>query len=121
MPGRRAMGALEAEVLAHLWASPGPLTPGEVREAMADPPAYTTVMTILTRLWRKGLVERQPRGRAYAYQPVVSEAELAAQRMKATLDTTRDRAAALSRFVGGLSRREERVLRKILDDLDAQR
>jgi len=116
---RRAMGALEAEVLTHLWASADALVPGEVRDAMVDPPAYTTVMTILTRLWDKGLVEREPRGRAFAYRPLVSEADLAAQRMRATLEGTTDREAALSRFVSALSRREERALRKILDDLDS--
>lgn len=117
MAARRAMGALEAEVLAHLWASADALVPAQVREAMADPPAYTTVMTILTRLWQKGLVDREPRGRAFAYRPVVSEADLAAQRMRATLEATTDREAALSRFVSALSRREERALRKILHDL----
>lgn len=45
MNNRRAMGALEAEVLAHLWAVDGPLTPAEVLARMDDAPAYTTVMT----------------------------------------------------------------------------
>ncbi|MDQ3570240.1 MAG: BlaI/MecI/CopY family transcriptional regulator [Actinomycetota bacterium] len=115
------MGSLEAEVLAHLWASADAMVPAEVRQAMADPPAYTTVMTILTRLWQKGLVERESRGRAFAYRPLVSEADLAAQRMRATLQATTDREAALSRFVSALSRREERALRKILDDLGPER
>jgi predicted transcriptional regulator len=121
VPQRRPMGALEAEVLSLLWSKTEPATPAEVLEAMPDPPAYTTIMTILTRLWRKGLVEREPRGRAYAYRPVISEADLAAQRMRATLDATADREGALSQFVSGLSRREERALRKILSSLDKRR
>lgn len=118
MAERRAMGALEATVLTCLWRSDDALTPSEVIEAMDDPPAYTTVMTILTRLWRKGLVGRELRGRAYAYQAVVSEAELAAQRMRATLLKASDRQDALSHFVGTLTKREERALRRILGDLE---
>lgn len=112
------MGALENIVLSCLWRAKGALTPGEVVEAIDDPPAYTTIMTILTRLWNKGLVERESRGRAYAYRPLVGESELAARRMRATLEATSDRQGALSHFVGTLSKREERALRKILDDTD---
>ena len=110
------MGALENIVLTALWRAKDALTPGEVVETIDDPPAYTTIMTILTRLWHKGLVEREARGRAYAYRPLVGEAELAARRMRATLESTSDRQDALSHFVGTLSKRDERALRKILDD-----
>lgn len=115
MNKRRAMGALEAEVLAHLWAVDGPLTPAEVLARMDDAPAYTTVMTILTRLWQKGLIERHPRGRAYAYRPLVGEAELAAKRMQSTLEAASNREAALSHFVGSLSKRDERALLRIIE------
>ena len=118
MADRRAMGALEAEVLAVLWSASGWLTPAEVIEGMQDPPAYTTVMTILTRLWGKGLVERESRRRAFAYRPLVGEAELAARRMRATLDAASNREAALSHFVGTLSKRDERALRRIIEELD---
>jgi len=114
------MGALEADVLAQLWAAPDSMIPAEVRAAMGDTLAYTTVLTILTRLWQKGLVVRDLRGRAYAYSPAVSEAELAARRMRAALDRTRDREAALSRFVGTLSKRDERALRRVITELDGK-
>lgn len=115
------MGSLEAEVLAQLWARDDPATPADVLAAMETDLAYTTVMTILIRLWKKGLVERERRGRAYAYRPVVTEAELTANRMRAMLDRSRDREGALSRFVGSLPKREERALRRILGQLDAGR
>lgn len=113
------MGELESAVLAQLWAAGEPLTPAGVRDGLGDELAYTTVMTILIRLWKKGLVERERRGRAYAYRPVVTEAELTARRMRAMLDRSRDREGALSRFVGALPEREERALRRILAELDA--
>jgi predicted transcriptional regulator len=114
---RRAMGELETDVLSLLWAADEPLTPRDVLERLDSGLAYTTAMTILTRLWQKGLVERDERGRAYAYSPAVTEAELAAQRMQATLEQTHDREATLSRFVGSLSQRDERTLRAIVESL----
>lgn len=110
------MGALESGVLRCLWQADKALTPADVLAAIDDPPAYTTIMTILTRLWQKGLVDREQRGRAFAYRPLVSESELAARRMRATLEAASDRQGALSHFVGTLSKREERALRKILDE-----
>lgn len=114
MAERREMGSLEAEVLAQLWAAGRPVTPAEVLDALGEQLAYTTVTTILTRLQAKGLVERSPVGRRFAYRPALSEADLAAQRMRSTLDTARDREAALSRFVGTLSDDDEAALRRIL-------
>jgi len=118
---RREMGQLEGEVLAALWAAPDAMTPAEVAAALDTDLAYTTVMTVLTRLWKKGLTAREARGRAYAYRPAISEADLAAQRMKATLQRVSDRDAALSRFVGSLPRRDERRLRQILEEMDTNR
>ena len=116
MAERRPMGALEAEVLDVLWRSDGPVTPADVRAAMGTDLAYTTVMTILVRLWEKGLTERTKQGRAYAYSAVVSESDLAANRMRDALAGTSDRAATMSRFVDGLNKREAAALRALLDE-----
>lgn len=115
MTERREMGALEHEVLSELWALGEPATPAVVLGARGSDLAYTTVMTILTRLWEKGLVTRKRSGRAYAYTPAVTEAELTARRMRATLATASDQKAALGKFVGSLSAREARTLRALLD------
>lgn len=117
MAARRGMGELEAEVMSCLWGAERPITPAEVRDALGGALAYTTVMTILARLWDKGLAERERRGRAYAYSPTVSEAEAAAQRMRATLERTSDRETALARFVDELSAQDARALRRILGPL----
>ena len=42
----------------------------------ARPLAYTTIMTIMVRLARKGVVERQKRGRAHVYRPLVSDTDV---------------------------------------------
>jgi predicted transcriptional regulator len=116
MADRRPMGALEAEVLGVLWDHEAALTPAQVMASLDGELAYTTVMTILARLWKKDLVERERAGRAFAYRPVVSEADLAARRMHATLEATSDQAAALSRFVRSLSAKDARKLRRLLED-----
>lgn len=116
MAKKRPMGALEAEVAATLWASDRPLTPAEVREAMGGTLAYTTVMTILVRLWEKGRLERERVGRAYAYRPTTDEAGHFADRMHQSLAQAQNREAALSRFVEALTPDEARLLRELLPE-----
>jgi predicted transcriptional regulator len=111
---RRPPGTLEQEVLAILAGELGPQTPAQVRRAMGERLAYTTVMTVLTRLYEKGLVARTPVGRAYAYSYVTDGAGLAARQMGQLLDGVGDRSAVLSRFVDGLSPADEKLLSELL-------
>lgn len=111
---RRAPGELEGEVLALLWKADAALTPAQVRERLGSGLAYTTVMTILSRLHDKGVIRRKRIGRAYSYTPAFDQAELAATRMKSLLDTGADREAVLARFVGSLNRSDERFLESLL-------
>jgi predicted transcriptional regulator len=113
---RREAGELESEVLAALWAAGRALTPGEVREELGGELAYTTVMTTLSRLHDKGVVDRQRSGRSYAYAPNEHEADFAARRFRALIERGHDRDAVLQGFVSELSDDEERVLRALLDD-----
>ena len=111
---RRASGGLESEVLATLWAADEPLTTGEVVDALGGDLAYNTVQTILTRLHGKGAVLREQVGRAHAYTPMLDEAGLAANRMRAMLDRGGDHAAVLARFLGTLSPQEEDTLATLI-------
>ena len=108
--GRRANGTLERAVLECLWRADAPQTATEVRAELGDDLAYTTVMTILSRLFEKGLVAREAKGRAYLYRPVVGAGELAATRMQEALAASGDRPAALTGFVGKLSAKERASL-----------
>ena len=120
---RRAAGALGAEILAILREAGRPLSPGEVRQRLARPHgaggtqgelSYSTVVTIVSRLHAKGLLARQRAGRGFTYTPV-DEASLAASRMSQVLSSENDHDAVLSRFVSGLSGRDARLLRELLD------
>lgn len=110
------MGGLEAAVLAVIWNHEDGLTPAQVNAELGYDLAYTTVMTILTRLWKKGLLTRIRSGRAFTYTAALSEDEVAAQRMQDVLEPVKDRAATLARFVGSLSPAEAQALRRFLDE-----
>ena len=113
---RLATGELEANVMEVLWSRGGWLTPGDVHEILGEERdlAYTTVMTILVRLWRKGRLDRQRDGRAYAYRPLQTREEYAASRMEQMLQAAADRAAALAHFVDTLDRADRDQLRRML-------
>lgn len=112
---RRGQGELEGQVLAALGRAPGPVTAAWVQERLAGNLAYTTVMTILTRLQAKGAVDRRRAGRSFQWIPVADEAGLAALRMRRVLDARPDRAAVLASFVTALSPGDEQLLRTLLD------
>ena len=80
-PTKRSSGLhlppLELECLQALWAlGQGTVQQLRARLLAARPLAYTTVLTVMDRLTRKGIVAREKRGRAHLYQPRVAEEEL---------------------------------------------
>jgi predicted transcriptional regulator len=68
------LGHLEFTVLEILWAR-GESNVRDVAEKLARPLAYTTVMTTLDRLYKKGLLERRKVERAFLYSPRFSRRE----------------------------------------------
>jgi predicted transcriptional regulator len=113
---RRGPGELESSVLAALWAAGGPLTAAQVKLRLSADLAYTTVLTILTRLYDKDVLSRQRSGRGYAYAPVRDEATHTADRMHTLLEHGSNRAAVLYRFVSELSVEDERLLQRLLGE-----
>jgi len=111
---RLASGELEALVMDLLWEQDDWVTPGDLVELIEDqhPLAYTTVMTILVRLWNKQMVERREQGRGFAYHPILTRDEWAAQRMHEFLGSGGDRAAVLTYFVSTLSEKQLGQLRR---------
>ena len=100
-----------------LWDDGGQLTPSEVNARLDSERqlAYTTVMTVLVRLFEKGAVTRQRRGRAWAYRSVLGREEQAAQRMNEMLRDGGDQSISLARFVENMSTKERAELRRLLD------
>jgi predicted transcriptional regulator len=108
----RVLGELEAQVMARVWAREGPVT---VRDIVGDLQqerriAYTTVMTVMDNLRRKGWLRRHEDGRAYTYEPVVSGEEYSAAVMRQALEASNDRTGTLMHFIGELSGEEAAAL-----------
>ena len=115
----RALGELEERVMGILWRLDRPATVREVRTELNRDTrlAYTTVMTVMERLWRKGLLERRSQGRAFEYVPVSSEAEHTAELMHQVLSGTRDRRNALAHFVRGMKKSQEADLLRLAGEI----
>jgi predicted transcriptional regulator len=110
-----ALGELERAVMAQLWAAHGPLTVREVHDRLERELAYTTVMTVLGRLAKKGVVRQERDGKAYRYAAASSREQLAASLMLDALgDVGEDRAAALVAFVDQVGPEEVAALRAAL-------
>ncbi|GAA4893329.1 hypothetical protein GCM10023203_54270 [Actinomycetospora straminea] len=110
-----ALGELERAVMAQLWAAPGPLTVREVHDRLDRELAYTTVMTVLGRLAKKGVVRQERDGKAYRYVAASTREQLAASLMLDALgDVGEDRTAALVAFVDRVGPEEAAALRAAL-------
>jgi predicted transcriptional regulator len=117
-------GHLERAVLQVLWERPGPAAARDVLAALGDRAgagggaprelAITTVLTVLDRLRRKGLVRRERSGRAHLYQAAVSREDYVADLMLEALGQAPDRGAALTRFLGSVSPADTDHLRRAL-------
>lgn len=118
----RHLGALEAEVMRRLWGSRRPLSVRDVLEDLNREKslAYTTVMTVLENLYRKGLVERDKDGRAFKYVASISREQYTADLMDGALAGSGDRGAALLHFVERMSAAELAELREALGRLHGE-
>ncbi|MCZ7415386.1 MULTISPECIES: BlaI/MecI/CopY family transcriptional regulator [unclassified Streptomyces] len=113
-PRRRGRGELEGQVLTALDQAPGPVTAAWVQERLCGDLAYTTVITILSRLLAKNAVTRERAGRSFVWTSTLDGAGLAALRMRRVLDGELDRGAVLTSFVTSLSAEDERLVRNLL-------
>jgi predicted transcriptional regulator len=99
-----------------LWDSKaGPLTGREVADQLADR-AYTTVLTILERLRRKGLVHRSTQGRLHRFEAADSREAYRAELMIDAMGESHNRNAVLVRFAESVSPDEAHVLRQALEE-----
>ncbi len=96
------LGGLEAELMELLWAAGEPLGVRELAGLLPGPPrASTTLVTVLSHLMDKGLVERFGDGRRYAYRPAGDPDQLTARAIERLLAAAADRRAVLAHLVTG--------------------
>ena len=114
---RPELGHLETAVLSVVAAASEPVTVGQVKSNLGGEPAYTTVMSTLSRLTEKGALLRSLHGRAYRYHlaaPTASIGDALTARSMRRLIGGPNRAAALARFVAELDDDEEQMLAELL-------
>jgi predicted transcriptional regulator len=113
---RSGFGELEQAIMEVVWSADSPVTGREVVDQLsADRPAvYTTVLTVMDRLARKGILDKHPTGKAHTYQAVHSREAYTAQRMASLLGTSGDPTAVLLRFVEQLPPEHAAKLRAAL-------
>ncbi|OHV45020.1 CopY family transcriptional regulator [Parafrankia soli] len=111
------LGDLERSVMDVLWSADDWLTARDVAARLHHERdlAYTTVLTVLERLERKGFVRRQRAARAHRYAATDSRETVVAEAMLEALGTADDRGSALVRFVGSVSAEEAEILRRALE------
>lgn len=109
----------ELDVMAVLWAN-GSGTVSEVREALSDPLAYTTVLTVLRTLEEKGFVRHEEEGKAHRYTPLVARERAGKSALSRLVDKLFEGSPELllTQLVSDrrLSSQEIRRLRRILDE-----
>ena len=108
----------ELDVMAVLWAR-GSGTVAEVREALPDPLAYTTVLTVLRTLEEKGFVGHEEEGKAHRYLPLVARERAGRSALTRMVEKLFDGSPELllTQLVSDrkLSPQDIRRLRRILD------
>jgi predicted transcriptional regulator len=113
------LGQLERSVMDELWDEPAPLDATVLRDRLAAAEgqrelAVTTVLTVLSRLEKKGMITRDRSSRPHRWRASASRAEHVAELMHDALGDAGDREAVLARFVGSVTAEDAAALRRLL-------
>ncbi len=107
--------------LFELLCSAGEATAADLRSAMADPPSYSAVRTLLTRLERRGLISHRTVDHAYVYRSVPQPSQVRESALKQMVRTFFDgspasAATALLGLTRSLSPEEAHELRQAIEE-----
>src|ERR1700678_1647594 len=102
-----------------IWDHGGPLTVRDLFDELHKerPIAYTTVMSTMDNLHRKGWLAREKDGKAYRYTAVATRDEYSARLMRAAMAGAGDTEAVLTHFVAHMDGVESETLRAVLRKL----
>ncbi len=98
------LGDLEQEILSIIWASKEPMNVRAVLEQLKEKSAYTTVMTVMTRMEKKGILKRIPEGNSYVYTYTEDREEFAGKHLGEIFNSLVDiyGELAISQFVDSM-------------------
>jgi predicted transcriptional regulator len=118
------LGELEGQVMRVLWdIQEGAVQDVSARLDTGKNLAYTTVMTVLSRLVEKGFLSREKRGRAYVYRPTVSQQSIADSALQLVVDRFFDgvNTRAVAHLLGAAEDVDEQELRRLESAVRAKR
>lgn len=117
----RQFGELEAVIMDLLWSRDRPATVRSVHDELLSTRqiAYTTAMSTMDNLFRKGWLLRDKVGLAYHYRPRMSREEHSANLMRTVFESGGDSALILNFFLEQIDGSESAELRKVIDRLTA--
>src|SRR5579875_948269 len=120
--GVRGFGELEAVVMDRVWERGGPVTVRELFDELRAERAiaYTTVMSTMDNLHRKGWLARDKDGKAYRYRAVASREEYSARLMREAMAGAGDTEAVLTHFVADMDGSQAQVLRAVLSKISGE-
>jgi predicted transcriptional regulator len=125
MPGGyvRGFGDLESVIMHLVWDHDRPVTVRELFDELARERAiaYTTVMSTMDNLHRKGWLDRAKEGKAYRYTATDSREEYSARLMQEALAGGGDAETVLSHFVAHMDGAESEALRAVIGRLTQRR
>ena len=109
------LGELELAIMTCIWKKQRPVTVPEVHEHLLKKRqlAYTSTMTVMSRLHEKGLLHRTQDRRPYTYWAALTRDEYSAELMVSVLSDLGNRKAALARFVDRISPSDAEALRDL--------
>lgn len=122
---RKILGDLEADVMEAIWAR-GRATVHDVHERLAAADrevAYTTVMTVMSRLADKGLLAKRKDGAAYVYMPAASKEEFTRRAVGTVLSELLDdfTAPAMSQFVELVGEQDDAAIEALAQAIEERR
>ncbi|PXA75894.1 BlaI/MecI/CopY family transcriptional regulator [Auritidibacter ignavus] len=120
-----SLGQLEQAVMNLLWDSSAPMTANDLRERLEqrtgstkNTPAITTILTVLSRLTKKGFVNKDQQQRPHTFTARATREAHTADVLHEVLNQAPDRQAVLAQFVGSINSEELATLRSILNARD---
>jgi predicted transcriptional regulator len=115
---KRKQGELEAEVLGCLWDRPDGLTSQQILAMLGDDQlAITTVLTVLSRLLDKNMIQReQSEGRTFLFKALKTREQHTAQLLLGAIENSQNPNLVFSHFASGLSKQQIDSLKKALGE-----
>lgn len=120
---QRGFGDLEAVVMDRVWARDEAVSVREIFDELAATReiAYTTVMSTMDNLHRKGWLERKRVGKAYSYWPSMTREERSANLMRDAFQSGGDADLVLNFFLRQMNDAESAQLRAALRKVTRRR